>query len=459
MNSNKVQFYNTLTREKEEFIPINKKRVNFFICGPTVYDYPHLGHGKTYTQFDVLARALRYFGYEVFYLQNITDMDDKIINRAKEQNISPKELSEKFEKIYLEDMVSLGNTSVNKYARATDYIPQIIKQVEILIEKGYAYKTSDGIYFETAKFKNYGKLSGRTELKEDDAVSRIDESKEKRGWNDFCLWKAKKEGEPSWNAPFGKGRPGWHIEDTAITETFFGPQYDIHGGARDLIFPHHECEIAQMESASGLSPLVKYWLHTGFLNIDSKRMGKSMGNFKTLREMIESDISPMAFRLWVLMAHYRSPMNWNQEALEGAEVALKRLYKLYLGLKRPVWWFGLRGRVNADYKQKFVTYLNDDLDTPGALTVLWDLLKDEKVSDADKRATVLDFDKVLGLGFKDLKRGKTEKIPEEILKLVEEREQARRNKDFEKSDKLREKINSLGYEIKDTSEGQKISKF
>ncbi|OIO30026.1 cysteine--tRNA ligase [Candidatus Nomurabacteria bacterium CG1_02_31_12] len=448
-----LKFYNTLTREKENFVPINKKKVNFFVCGPTVYDYPHLGHGKTYTQFDVLVRALRYFGYEVFYLQNITDIDDKIINRAKEQNISPKELSEKFEKIYLEDMTSLGNTSINKYARATDYVPQIIKQVETLIEKGYAYKTSDGIYFETIKFKNYGKLSGRTELKEDDAVSRIDESKEKKGWNDFCLWKAKKEGEPSWDAPFGKGRPGWHIEDTAITETFFGPQYDVHGGARDLIFPHHECEIAQMESASGHSPLVKYWLHTGFLNIDSKRMGKSNGNFKTLRGMIESGISPMAFRFWVLMAHYRSPMNWNQEALEGAYIALKRLYKLYIDLGEPI------GKPNIVYQKRFKTFLEDDLDTPRALSLLWDLVKDLNISPSDKKATILDFDKVLGLDFENIKEEEKINIPEEIIKLAKEREDVRKNKDFKKSDEIRDKINSLGYEIKDNSEGPEISKI
>lgn len=446
-----LKFYNTLTRQKEEFVPINKEKINLFVCGPTVYDYPHLGHGKTYTQFDVLFRTLKYLNYKVFYLQNITDIDDKIINRAKEQNISPKELSEKFEKIYLEDMTILGNTSVDKYARATLYIPQIIKQVETLIKKGYAYKTNDGIYFETAKFKNYGKLSGRTELKEDDAVSRIDESKEKKGWNDFCLWKREKEGEPSWDAPFGKGRPGWHIEDTAITENFFGPQYDIHGGARDLIFPHHECEIAQMESASGLSPLVKYWLHTGFLNIDSKRMGKSMGNFKTIRKMIESNISPMAFRFWVLMAHYRSPINWNQEALEGAEIALKRLYKLYIELGGEN-----TGTLDKEYQQKFKEYIEDDLDTPRALALLWDLVKDKSVSPANKKATILDFDKVLGLGFENIKE---EQIEEEIIKLAEEREQARKNKDFKKSDELRDKIISLGYEIKDTESGQKISKI
>lgn len=448
-----LKFYNTLTKEKEIFKPINKKKVNFFVCGPTTYDYPHLGHGKTYTQFDVLVRTLRYFDYEVFYLQNITDIDDKIINRAKEQNISPKKLSEKFEKIYLEDMKSLGINSINKYARATDYIPQIIKQIETLIKKGYAYKTSDGIYFETAKFKNYGKLSGQTELKEDDAVSRIDESKEKKSWNDFCLWKMKKEGEPSWEAPFGKGRPGWHIEDTAITETFFGPQYDVHGGARDLIFPHHECEIAQMESASGHSPLVKYWLHTGFLNIDSKRMGKSNGNFKTIRKMIESGISPIAFRFWVLMAQYRSPMNWNQEALEGAEIALKRLYKLYIELGEK------KGKININYQKKFKEYLEDDLDTPRALTLLWDIFKDKNVSLSDKKATILNFDKVFGLGFENLKEAKEISIPKEIIKLVEERELARKNKDFKKSDELRNRINSLGYEIKDLLDESQIYKI
>ena len=445
-----LKFYNTLTREKEVFVPINQKKVNFFVCGPTVYDYPHLGHGKTYTQFDVIVRALRYFGYEVFYLQNITDIDDKIINRAKEQNISSKDLSEKFEKIYLEDMASLGNTSTNKYARATDYIPQIIKQVETLMAKGYAYKTSDGIYFETAKFKNYGKLSGRTEIKEDDSVSRIDESNEKKGWNDFCLWKAEKEGEPSWDAPFGKGRPGWHIEDTAITETFFGPQYDVHGGARDLIFPHHECEIAQMESASGRSPLVKYWLHTGFLNINSNKMSKSKCNFKTIRGMIESGISPMAFRFWVLMAHYRSPINWNQEALEGAEIALKRLQGVYLGLGDEL------GHVHKEYQNKFKEYIEDDLDTPRALSLLWDVFKDENISNADKKATILDFDKVFGLGFENLKE---EKIPEEVMKMLKMREEARKNKNFKLSDELRKEINNLGYEVKDTSEGQKVSKI
>ncbi len=449
MSSAKIRLFNTLSRELEDFTPGPGNKINLFVCGPTVYDYPHLGHAKTYTQFDVLVRFLRYSGYEVFYLQNITDIDDKIINRAKEANISWKDLATKFEAIYKEDMAVLGNTSVTEYARATDFVPQITKQVEDLIEKGYAYKISDGIYFETKKFKNYGKLSGRTELKKDDAVSRIDESKEKKGWNDFCLWKNSKNEEPAWDSPLGKGRPGWHIEDTAITESFFGPQYDVHGGAMDLIFPHHECEIAQMESASGHSPLVRYWLHTGFLNIDSEKMSKSVGNFKTIRQMKEK-VHPRAFRLWILMAHYRTTMNWNEEALMGTETALKRLQGLYLALGEEV------GRPIESYITKFRDFLNNDLDTPRALTVLWDLLKDESVSPRDKKATVLDFDKVLGLGFDLLKEGE---IPEKVQGLVMERGTARSSKDFEKSDKLRKEINSLGYDVKDTNDGQKISKL
>jgi cysteinyl-tRNA synthetase len=250
-----LKIYNTLTRKKEVFEPIHKGKVNLFVCGPTVYDYAHIGNAKTYTQFDMIAKYL-------------TDIDDKIIKRAEENSEDWKELSRRYEKIYKEDMESLGIDSVNKYARATDYIKEIVSQVQRLIKKGFAYKISDGWYFDLSKDKDYGKLAGRTSLDSEDSVSRIDENKGKRNAGDFCLWKFSKPGEPVWKSELGDGRPGWHIEDTSITEKEFGVQYDIHGGATDLIFPHHEAEIAQMESISGKKPLVRYWLHTGFLNMN-----------------------------------------------------------------------------------------------------------------------------------------------------------------------------------------------
>ncbi|PJE66556.1 cysteine--tRNA ligase, partial [Candidatus Shapirobacteria bacterium CG10_big_fil_rev_8_21_14_0_10_36_6] len=319
-----MKIYSTLTKTVEEFVPINGMNVNLFVCGPTVYDYPHLGHAKTYIQFDFVVRYLRWRGYDVTYLQNITDIDDKIINRANENGFKWNELSRKFEEIYIEDMKSLGNTSVNKYARATDYISQIVKQVQTLIDKGFAYKTTDGIYFEVAKFKDYGKLSKRTEVKENDSLSRIDEDKEKRGWNDFCLWKNYKEGEPFWETELGKGRPGWHIEDTAITETEFGPQYDIHGGAVDLIFPHHEAEISQMEAVSGKVPLVKYWMHTGFLNINSEKMSKSKENFTTIREALKQ-YDFRVIRYLFLNTHYRSEIDFSEPTLIQAQNSVEKL--------------------------------------------------------------------------------------------------------------------------------------
>src|SRR3989344_8690882 len=261
-----VKIFNTISHKKEVLKPLKKNRVNLFVCGPTVYDFSHIGHARSYIIIDCFVKYLKKMGFKVFYLQNITDIDDKIILRAKEKEVLPKDLSLAFEKEYLKDMKILSVDSVNKYARATDYIPEIINQVQRLLEKGYAYTLEDGIYFDTKKFKDYGKLSGRTVLQAEDAISRVDYSQFKKNRGDFCIWKFKNnEKEPSWQSSFGEGRPGWHIEDTAITEKFFGPQYDIHGGGRDLIFPHHEAEIAQMEAVSGKKPMVKYWIHTGFL--------------------------------------------------------------------------------------------------------------------------------------------------------------------------------------------------
>jgi len=319
-----LRVYNTLSQKKEIFRPRQNKKVNLFVCGPTVYDFSHIGHARTYIAFDMIAKYLKEKGYKVFYLQNITDIDDKIIKRAKEKNITPKQLARKFEKEYYKDMKALGITSVSKYARATDYIQEIINQVKKLIEKGVAYRINDGIYYDITKFKDYGKLSRRTVLQAEDAVSRIDEAKEKRNKGDFCLWKFSKPGEPKWKSPWGWGRPGWHIEDTAITQKHFGYQYDIHGGARDLIFPHHEAEIAQMEAISGKKPMAKYWLHTGFLTVEGKKMSKSLGNFITIREFLKEN-SPQILRMLVLKNHYRSPIDYSEKEINQAKKELQRI--------------------------------------------------------------------------------------------------------------------------------------
>jgi cysteinyl-tRNA synthetase len=446
-----IYLTNTLSHKKEKFEPINDKKVNLFVCGPTVYDHSHLGHAKTYTQFDFLVRFLRSLGFDVFYLQNVTDIDDKIIARAKESNVPWKELTQKFEKLYVDDMQRLNNTSVTKYARATDYIEQIIKQVKTLIEKGYAYTIDDGVYFEISKFKNYGKLSGRTELQKGDSVSRIDENKQKKGWNDFCLWKFSKPDEPSWKADIGDGRPGWHIEDTAITETFFGPQYDIHGGAIDLIIPHHEAEIAQMESASGKNPLVRFWLHTAFLMVDGRKMSKSLKNFYTIEDVINKGFDPLALRYLFLGAHYRDTLNFTWESLTAAQNGLARLRNQVTSLKSAVDRTALseekENKIEV-FRNEFLEALSDDLNTPKALAVLWDMLK-SNIPSGDKYDLALSFDEVLGLELG--KVSQVSKVPQEITELMKKREQLRSEGKFEEADEIRDQIKTSGFDVSDKS--------
>lgn len=443
---------NTLGHKKEKFEPIKDKKVNLFVCGPTVYDYPHIGNAKTYTQFDLIVRFLRYSGFDVFYLQNITDIDDKILNRAKELNVDWKEITEKYEKIYAENMKQLNNTSVSKYARATDYIDQIVQQVKTLMEKGFAYKIDDGIYFEISKFPEYGKLSGRTEVKEGDSVSRIDENSQKRGWNDFCLWKFSKPGEPSWKVEIGEGRPGWHIEDTSITETFFGPQYDIHGGAVDLIIPHHEAEIAQMEAASGKVPLVKYWLHTGFLMVEGRKMSKSLGNFYTIDDVTQKGFNPVALRYLFLGARYSETMNFTWDSLQAAQNGLEKLKSMVSGLaaerERTILSEEKQKKVD-EYRTEFLEAMSDDFNTPKALAVLWEMLK-SNIPSEDKYDLAISFDEVLGLNLNS-QITNTKQIPKDIKVLIEKREQLRKEKKFEEADAIRKQIEDAGFEVKDTS--------
>ena len=463
-----LKVYNTLTRKKEIFKPRENKKVNIFVCGPTVYDYAHIGHARTYIAFDVIVKYLREKGYDVFYLQNITDIDDKIINRAKKEGISWKEVARKFEKEYKKDIKALGINSVSKYARATKHIKEIVSQVERLLKKGYAYQIEDGIYYDISKFKDYGKLSGRTVLQAEDAVSRIDESVSKKNKGDFCLWKfwSHKDWEPKWKSPWGYGRPGWHIEDTAITEKYFGPQYDIHGGARDLIFPHHEAEIAQMEAISGKKPLVKYWLHTGFLTINGQKMSKSLGNFITIKEFLNKH-SARLLRFFVLKSHYRSPLDYSEKAILQAKNELQRIdefvekiqnAKFKMQNDNPKFKIG-------KFKNKFEGAMDDDFNTPKAIAVIFELIKEvnpmlDKNQITQKEAKqILDFlnsiDKVFGFIFKKEKI----RIPKNVQKLVERREKLRQQKKWEEADKIRKQVEDLGYEIQDTPSGPKIRKL
>jgi len=463
-----LKVLNTLKRKKEVFKPMVGKKVNMFVCGPTVYDYSHLGHAKTYIQFDFIVRYLRYRGFDVFYLQNITDLDDKIIKKAKENNETPESLARRFEKEYYKDMKALEIASVDKYARATHYIEAIINQVKALLEKGYAYEIEDGIYYDLSKFKDYGKLSRRTTLEAEDAVSRIDESVSKRNKGDFCLWKKSKSDEPKWNSPWFKGRPGWHIEDTAITESHFGPQYDIHGGARDLIFPHHEAEIAQMEAKSGKKPFVKYWLHTGFLTVEGRKMAKSLGNFITIRDAFKK-YNTETIRLFFVSTHYRNPIDFSQKNLEQSKKSLDRLYttlenvhfmKTIDKVKPQEKQFEMRLQ---SYKEKFITAMDDDFNTREALKVIFKISNEvnkfisrRKELSTELKEKILSFFKELGSIFGILQKEiKREKLPSEIKKLIQEREKARKRKDWKGADAIRAELKKKGIILEDTPEGVK----
>ena len=449
-----MKLYNTLSRQIEKFTPFNNNKVNMFACGPTVYDYAHIGNGRTAITMDVLSRFLRFIDFEVFYLVNITDIDDKIIIRAKEQNISWEELRNKYESQYLKDMDGLG-IKIDKFARATDYIDYIKKQVNILLEKGHAYKIDDGIYFEINTYKEYGKLSGRKNIEKNDAISRIDENNQKKGWNDFCLWKFSKEGEPSWQADFGDGRPGWHIEDTAITEHLFGPQYDIHGGGSDLIFPHHEAELTQMESASGKVPFVKYWVHGGLLHINDARMGKSNKNFYTIEEILEKYDS-RAIRLFMLQGHYRSTLNFSFELLDSCVNRLSR----WQGTADLVWQKSTAREISKEQLQiakssydSFIDALKNDLDTPSAIVEIEkfiDIIDSYGVPGAlvgifnDYISAINDIFGI-NLGSSD--------IDDKFKELIRAREQARNENNWKLSDEIREQLLTSGVVIKDTENG------
>lgn len=446
--------FNTLTREKEKFEPLEGNNVYLYTCGPTVYNHLQIGNWRAYIFADLLKRHLLYSGYNVKHVINITDVEDKIIREVTLQGKTLKGLTSSYTEEFFKDRDLLNVLPANIYTRATDYIDAMVILVKKLLDKGYAYKSADGsIYFDIHKDKEYGKLSHfKLEDLKENADNRMKKDEyEKENAQDFALWKAwsKEDGDIFWETELGKGRPGWHIECSAMSMKELGESIDIHTGGVDNIFPHHENEIAQSECATG-KMFSKYFMHNEHLLVNNQKMSKSAGNFYTLEDLIKKGIDPIAFRMWLYSSNYQTKTNFTLESVEGSMSALKKLRDFYIALGEDV------GEINKEYKAKFVEYLDNNLDSPKALALLWDLVKDKKVADKDKKTTMLDFDKVFGFGLDKLIK---EEIPEDILEIVKEREKARKNKDWKKSDELRDKINSLGYEIKDTENGPLVSKI
>jgi cysteinyl-tRNA synthetase len=470
-----MKLYNTLTKQKEELTKPEGRPFNMFVCGPTVYDEAHLGHARTYIAFDALVRFLRSEQWDIFYLQNITDVDDKIIERARAQSVDPAELAGQFERTYKETMRRIDVTSVDEYARASSYIKEITTQIQSLIAKGHAYCIEgSGYYFDISTFPDYGKLSGRTATQAEDAVTRIDEGIQKKNKGDFALWKfvsvpendsRKKhmvvEGEPAWHSALGWGRPGWHIEDTAITESFFGPQYDLHGGAEDLKFPHHEAEIAQQEASSGMKPFVRYWLHTGFMRIRGEKMSKSLKNFVTVNEFLATH-SATALRWFVLSHHYRSPINFDDatvlSSLRGLDTVQQMIDALRFIHKKGIKEASPTRAPLPDIDTLLSSWheaLSDDFNTPEAFAavftyinslqpILWTLTRDEASTLKEQLVAVLE---TIGIYLSPTI------IPKNVEVLAKERELYRGSKQFTHADDLRTKIDDLGYSVDDTPLG------
>ncbi|MFA7201809.1 MAG: cysteine--tRNA ligase [Candidatus Paceibacterota bacterium] len=458
-----MKLFNTLSGKKE-LIQKTRKPLRLFVCGPTVYDTPHIGNYRTFLAFDTLVTYMRSRGYIITYLQNITDIDDKIIRRAQEENISWKSIAQTYERIYHQGEKLLGITAISAYARATQHIPEIIRQIQTLIKKGYAYKIEgDGYYFDIAQFSEYGKLSHRTVAAAEDATSRIDESSLKRNKGDFALWKFSKEGEPSWKTSLGEGRPGWHIEDTAITEKYFGPQYDMHGGAGELKFPHHEAEIAQQEAASGKKPFVRTWIHTGILLTNGKKMSKSLKNFIGVTDFL-TQYDARVLRYITLAHHYSSPIDYTPQLALQSATALETIQKFILKLsllspltnitKSPI------KKMVATAEKEFHTVLADNFNTPQALAIIFSLLTTLEsrlthISPAEAvyiQKTILSLFASIGIVL-----SQNIKIPASIARLSKQREQARFYKQFIQADTLRNKIHQLGYSIEDTPWGPFIT--
>jgi len=497
-----LRIYNTLSKQIEEFKPINDKEVTIYSCGPTVYDYVHIGNLRTFMMADFLRRTLLFSGYQVKHVKNITDVghltqddidegEDKMLKAAKRENKNPYDIARFYEEAFHEDEDKVNILPANIFTRATEYIPQMIELIQKLFEKGYAYETNGCVYYDIDKFADYGKLSGNA-LENLKIGARLEPNPDKRNPYDLALWlKAGEEHLMKWESPWSIGYPGWHIECSAMSISNLGETLDIHTGGEDNIFPHHENEIAQSEGATG-KKFVNYWVHARFLLVNGEKMSKSKGNFYTLKDLEKIVTNPLAYRYLCLTAHFQTQMNFTEQSLKDSENALNNLFNFVSSVDSE------EGKVLDEYMEKFKAALEDNLDTPRAIAIVWEMVKNRDVSDADKKVTLLKFDKVLGLGLAEVSAIKTEtlqveiasphnytmkaetaefklmlhpaqllyiqnstgdKIPEEILNLIKERENARNNKDFTTSDRIRDELKEKGYAIGDTPEGLEITKI
>lgn len=470
-----MQLFDSLTNQKREFIPLEPGKVKMYSCGPTVYNYFHLGNARPFVVFDLLRRYLEYRGYKVTFVQNFTDIDDKMIRRANEEGVTLRELADKYIAEYFKDADGLGIKRATIQPRATESIDAIIEQVGKLVAGGHAYVSTDGVYFSTRSFPDYGKLSHfHLDELEAGASERVNTGENKHDPADFAVWKFKKPGEPAWPSPWGEGRPGWHIECSSMINRYLGPTIDIHSGGKDLIFPHHENEIAQSECATG-KQLAHYWLHNGFINVNNEKMSKSLGNFFTVRDVVKH-FPYDVIRFFLLTGHYRSPINFSDELLQAAQTGLTRLRNCYSAVQ-----FKLKSKAeSAESADKaaaaaesvrksidtartaFIAAMDDDLNTPDALAAIFSWVREVNTlitsspSAADCQAVHDFFDElgdVLGLRWQC-----EEAIPTEILALVEARTQAKKAKNFTLADELRKQITEAGYTLMDTPQGPRIEK-
>lgn len=461
-----IRVYNTITRQKEEFVPQTGRKVGIYACGPTVYDFFHIGNARVFIVFDVIRRYLRYRGYEVTFVQNFTDIDDKMINRANELGITVTELADRYIEAYLADAEALGVEPADVHPRATEHIPEMIALVQRLMAKGLAYEVEGDVYFQTLAFAAYGELSTQP-LDELVAGARVEVDERKKAPLDFALWKKQKPGEPAWDSPWGKGRPGWHIECSAMSMKYLGDTLDIHAGGPDLVFPHHENEKAQSEGATGKA-FARYWLHVGYLNVNQEKMSKSLGNFMTVRD-IRQKFDPQVVRFFMLSAHYRSPINFSPDLLDQAQSGLERLNNVVYNLRDLLCKLspdnGLdsltaeRLATVATYRQRFIDAMDDDFNTADALAVLFDLARETNTylqSTVPSRAVVentlaifAETGAVLGF-FADKEAGL---LDAQVEELIARRQDARQRKDWAAADALRDELQRLGVMLEDTPQG------